>query len=106
MIWDMLNSALRIAVLVLATVAVTRFQASFNLLERIGLSLMGGCGFLTIAVIWELEASPFYGWVPTLFTLGSVLFLAGLLHRKSRHERANQQAAQDAATYLHGRGKL
>lgn len=100
------HSLLRITVMMLSIVAITKYRHMFNRMERIGLSLAGGCGLLTIDVIWEQERSPFYGWIPMLFTLGVALFLVGLLRRKGRHDLANQAANREAASYLKARGKL
>lgn len=106
MIWDLLNSIARLVVMGLAIVAITKYRHLFNQAERIGLSFMGGCSFLTIAVIWERQNSPFDGWASTLFTVGAVLFLSGLLRRKGKHDRANRAAVEAAGRYLAGRGKI
>ena len=90
MIWEVVNSFERVAVLALTCVAVTKYRHMFLRVERIGLGLMGGCGFLTIGVIWESQDSPFDGWASSFFTFGAVLFLSGMLLRKGRHDRANQ----------------
>lgn len=100
------HSLLRIAVLALSFIAITKYRHMFNRMERIGLSLMGGCGLLTIDVIWEQDKSPFFGWIPMLFTLGAVLFLSGMIRRKGHHDRMNTAANRQAAEYLRGRGKL
>jgi len=100
------HSLLRICVMMLSIVAITKYRHMFNRMERIGLSMAGGCGLLTIDVIWEQERSPFYGWIPMLFTFGVALFLVGMLRRKSRHDTVNQVAAREAAHYLKARGKI
>ena len=100
------HSLLRIGVMMLSIVAITKYRHMFNRMERIGLSFAGGCGLLTIDVIWEQERSPFYGWIPMLFTLGVALFLTGLIRRKGRHDLANRQQVSGAETYLKARGKL
>jgi len=100
------HSLLRIAVMLLSIVAITKYRHMFNRMERIGLSLAGGCGLLTIDVIWEQERSPFYGWIPMLFTLGVALFLVGLLRRKGRHDLNNQAQKAHASAHLRARGKL
>lgn len=106
MIWDILNTLFRLAVMVLAIIAITKYRHLFNRLERIGLSFMAGCAFLTIGVIWEGPESPFDGWASTIFTLGAVLFLSGMLIRKGRHDRANATAVGIARQHLQRRGKL
>lgn len=89
MTWIIIHSVFRLAAMGLAIVAITKYRDMFNMAERIGLSLMGGCAFMTIGIIWEREHSPFDGWASSLFTFGFVLFMSGLLHRKGKHERAN-----------------
>lgn len=106
MIWDILNTLFRLAVMVLAIIAITKYRHLFNRLERIGLSFMAGCAFLTIGVIWEGPESPFDGWASTIFTLGAVLFLSGMLIRKGRHDQANAAQVIAAHDHLVKRGKL
>lgn len=106
MIWELVNSVCRLAVMGLSIVCITKYRHMFILPERLGLSFMGGCSFLTIGVIWERQNSPFDGWASALFTIGAALFLAGLLHRKGRHDQINAEAVRRSRAYLEGRGKL
>jgi len=106
MTWEILQTVSRLAVTALTIVALTRYRHMFIRIERLGLGFMGGCGILTIGVIWEQDHSPFSGWIPTLFTLGAALFLGGLLHRKGKHENANATAVEEARRHLIERGKL
>ncbi len=79
-----------------------------NLVERIGIGLMGGSGLLTVAVILDIDShgTPFDGWASALFTLGGILFFPAFVYRKLRHERVNEKAVSEAAAYLKSKGKL
>lgn len=105
MMWDITNSILRLILMGLAVVAITKYRHMFLRDERVGLGIMGGCAFLTIGVIWERQNSPFDGWATSLFTFGAVLFLNGLLRRKSRHDRANEAQLKVAEAWMKGRGR-
>lgn len=105
MIWLIGNSLFRFVVLVLAVIAITKYRHMFLRVERIGLGLMGGCGFLTIGIIWEGKESPFDGWASSFFTFGAVLFLSGMLWRKGRHDRANEAQLKVAQSWMKGRGR-
>jgi hypothetical protein len=90
MMWDILNSAGRALLTLLAIYKLAQFREMMIPLERLGLGMMGGGSFLTIAVIWERQRSPFDGWSVTVLTVGAVLFLAGRTWRDRRHQRANE----------------
>ena len=102
-IWLICNSLFRVAILLLAVIAITKYRHMFIRLERIGLGLMGGPGFMTINVIWERENSPFDGWAAALYTLGAVLFLTGMLWRKGRHDRNNHRQLIASQAWMKGR---
>jgi uncharacterized membrane protein YesL len=106
MTWAIIHSILRLALMALSIGAITKYRNMFILLERIGLSMMGGCAFLTIDVIWMREDSPFDGWATSMFTLGGVLFLTGLLYRKNKHQLANERQVRQSRAYLKARGKI
>ena len=105
-LFNILNSLFRVAVMGMTVVALTKYREMFNRAERLGLSIAGGCSFLTVGVIWERTASPFDGWASMLFTFGVLLFLCGLLWRKGRHYRANGTGREEARRYLESRGKI
>ena len=92
MIFDIINSLFRFLLTVIVIYKVTQLRATMNMVERIGLGLVGGCSFLTIGVIWERDG-PFEGWASTMMTLGCVLFLGGRTWRDMRHQRNNNLQA-------------
>lgn len=100
MIWDILNSIGRALLTILAVYKLAQFREMMIPMERLGLGMMGGGSFLTIAVIWERQRSPFDGWSVTVLTAGAVLFLAGRTWRDRKHQRAN-----DAMAAMRGRWK-
>ena len=106
MMFDIINTFGRLMLTAVVVIKLSQYRATMNAIERLGLGMMGGGSFLTIAVIWEREASPFEGWATTILTYGAVLFLAGRTARDWRHSRSNKQAARDARNYLRARGKL
>lgn len=105
MMWDYLNSGFRVIVMALSIFGTLHFRHLFIKVERIGLSVVGSCGLLSVDVIWAKQQSPFY-WSTSFYTFGMILFLTGLMVRKYRHDRANKQAAHQAREYLRSRRKL
>lgn len=97
MVWDILNTLGRLALTVIVIYKLTQFRSMMIMLERVGLGIMGAGSFLTVAVIWEREQSPFDGWAVTVLTFGAVLFLGGRTWRDRRHQRANDAMARMAS---------
>lgn len=106
MIIEIANSVGRLALTCSSIFLVTHLRHMLNFAERLGLGMVGAGSFLTIAVIWERQNSPFDGWAVTLLTYGALLFFCGFGWRKVRHDRANHDAARMARRYLEARGKL
>ena len=98
MIFDILNSLGRFVLTVIVIYKVTQLRPTMNVIERVGLGLVGGCGFLTIGVIWERDG-PFEGWASTMMTFGCILFLGGRTWRDLRHQRANDAMARMAGRW-------
>lgn len=105
MTWELAHSVVSFAMTCIAIYMLARWRERYNLSERLGLGMIGGCGFLRINVIWELHASPFYNWAPTILSIGFALLLAGRAYRDRRHELRNFAAVQAAQSYLQSRGK-
>lgn len=103
---EVIHAFLRLLLTAIVIVKVTRFHATLNTVERIGLGMMGGSGLLTVDVIWQRTDSPYYEWAPVFFTLGAILFLGGRAWRDRRHEQRNAEARRHARDYLQARGKL
>jgi len=106
MIIEIANSVGRLALTCSSIFLVTHLRHMLNFAERFGLGMVGGGSFLTIAVIWERQQSPFDGWAVTILTYGALIFFCGFGWRKLRHDRANQQAVATARRYLEARGRL
>ena len=104
MIFDILNSFGRALLALIIVYKLTQLRQTMNLVERIGLGLVGGCSFLTIGVIWERDG-PFEGWASTMMTLGCILFLGGRTWRDMRHQRANDAQIAYWEAHKAGRGK-
>ncbi len=102
MVWDILNTLGRLALTVIVIYKLTQFRSMMIMLERVGLGIMGAGSFLTVAVIWEREQSPFDGWAVTLLTFGAVAFLAGRTWRDRRHQKANEAMARMAGQWRRG----
>jgi len=96
----------RLLLTAVVVIKVTRFRETMNVMERAGLGFVGGSSFLTVAVIWERQGSPFEGWAATLLTFGVLMFLIGRTIRDRKHDNANRAAAVEARAYLRSRGKL
>lgn len=106
MIIEIANSVGRLALTCSSVFLVTHLRHMLNFAERFGLGLVGGGSFLTIAVIWERQQSPFDGWAVTILTYGALIFFCGFGYRKLRHDRNNVRSVAASAAYLRARGKL
>lgn len=97
--------ALRLIVVALACVLITRLHDILNWRERTGAGIFGGAGFLTIGVIADVnkEGTPFDTVAGLVMSIGLALFLWGFLDRKLGHERRNRQ--QKEAAEQHFRSK-
>lgn len=89
-VWDIINSILRVCIAVIIAWKLWRFSPLFNFWERYGMGIAGGCSLLTITVIWKGERSPYDGWAATLFSFGVLLYFVGRMTRHWRHERNNR----------------
>lgn len=79
-----INATLRIALAILLSFKLYHYYDRFNLAERVGMGIMGGTTFLTIAPVLDTghAGTPFDGWAGTLFTAGALCYFMG---RMSRH---------------------
>lgn len=102
MTFDIINSIGRLLLTVIVVYKVTQFREMANPLERLGLGMMGGGSFLTIAVIWDAEG-PFSGWAVSILTYGAVLFLVGRTYRDTRHQRQNEKQLRIAREHFAAR---
>lgn len=103
-----LNSLVRVIIMLLIAYKLMVFHEMLNRVERVGLGIAGGTGFLTIPVIFAAGTfrTPFDGWAGMMFSTGFLIYLCGRMSRHIRHQRANSRAAADASGYLKSRGKL
>jgi len=101
-IFDILNSFGRIMLTIIVIYKLTHLRDTMNVVERVGLGLVGGCSFLTVGVIWERDG-PFEGWASTMMTFGCILFLGGRTWRDRRHLRANERQIQYWEAHKAGR---
>ena len=103
-----ISAVFRIAVVGFAIVLITRLNHILTWRERTGAGVIGGSGFLTIAVILDVgrEGTPFDTVAGLMLSLGLALFFWGFMDRKLGHERRNAEARGQAAHYLNERGRL
>lgn len=105
MTWDIINTIGRLLLTFIVVYKLTQFRELMISMERLGLGMMGGGSFLTVAVIWERERSPFDGWAVSILTIGAVVFLAGRTWRDRRHQRANDAQVMGMRAELRARGR-
>lgn len=107
MIAAILAASLRLAIVVLISVKVTRFGHMLNFLQRLGLGLMGGSGFLTIPVILDVykEGTPFDIWAGMAMSFGIGLYLWGTILRNARHDKRNEEALAAARAHFAGKAQ-
>lgn len=105
MIWDILNSLLRITITLIVVYKLTQFTGMMIKAERAGLGLMASGSLMTVPIIWYGQRSPFDGWAVTVMTGGAVLFLLGRTYRDYRHQRANDLQVKWHEAHQRGRGK-
>lgn len=104
--FDIANVLLRLLLTALVIYKLSQFREMANLVERIGLGMMGGGSFLTVPIIMDRNHSPFDGWATTVLTLGVVLLIGGRTYRDWKHARANEAAVEQARGHLQARGRL
>lgn len=102
-------SALLRAVLVGITVFMLThpdLRDVLNRRERIGGGITGGCGFLTIPVILDVQSAgtPFDVIAGLAMSIGVILFLWGFLDRKLGHARRNRAAVEQATQHFARKG--
>lgn len=76
-----------------------------NKRERWGAGIVGGCGFLTIPVILDVNkvGTPFDTVAGLAFSVGMILFMWGFIDRKLGHARRNASAVEQAKQHFAGR---
>lgn len=101
-----LSAMTRAALILLLYSVVTQFRDILSWKERWGCGGMGGSGFMTIAVIMDVEkqGTPYDTWAGFVFSISAILFFWGFAERKRGHERRNASAVAQAKTHLAGRG--
>lgn len=73
-----------------------------NRRERWGAGIVGGCGFLTIPVILDINkaGTPFDTVAGLAFSVGMILFMWGFIDRKLGHARRNSEAVEQAKRHF------
>lgn len=103
--WEISNIALRLLLTMLCIYKLAQFREQANLIERIGIGMMGGGSFLTIGIILEGPRSPFDAWATTVLTGGIVLLVAGRTWRDLQHDRNNRRQLIASRAWMKGRGE-
>lgn len=106
--WPIVNICFRAMLTLVATVGMIRYGDRLSLAERIGIGMVGGSSIMTIPLIWDVykRGTPFDGWATSILTIGCIVFATGRMYRIHQHEKNNDYARADAATWLRERGKL
>ncbi len=75
-----------------------------NRRERWGGGIVGGCGFLTIPVILDVNkaGTPFDTVAGLAFSVGMILFMWGFIDRKLGHAKRNAEAVEQARQHFAG----
>lgn len=109
-----LTIAIISAVLRAVLVGITVFMLThpdladvLNRRERTGAGITGGCGFLTIPVIMDVNkaGTPFDVVAGMAMSVGVIVFLWGFIDRKLGHARRNKAAVKAASEHLASRGR-
>jgi len=107
MTFVILNSLLRVLLTLFISYKLINYGDMLNFPERLGMGMMGGASFLTIALINDTQhdGTPFDGWATTVLTMGALVYFGGRLSRHIRHRRNNLRAAAQAAAHMRDRGR-
>ncbi len=104
------SAVLRAVIAGLAAFMLTHRELGqiLNKRERWGAGIVGGCGFLTIPVILDVNkvGTPFDTVAGLAFSVGMILFMWGFIDRKLGHARRNAQSLEQARDHLRARGKM
>lgn len=102
------SAMMRVGVSALMAWVLIRIGHLLNVVERIGLGLIGGSCLMTAVVIYadQRYSTPFDTWAGFLLGAGMVLFFTGFVSRKLKHERNNTATIMRATAHLQARGKL
>jgi hypothetical protein len=97
MFWPVLNMICGLIVAAILAYKLALRPASFTLMERAGMGLLGGGMVLTIGPIMAPSPTPFEDWSATLVRLGCVVYFTG---RMLKHRHANRAAVRQAHRHL------
>ena len=105
-VFDIANVIGRTFLTLLVVYKLAQFREMANVLERLGLGMMGAGSFLTVPVILYKYNNPFEGWSVSILTFGAIIFLVGRTWRDRRHSQANELQVKRSREYLERRGML
>ncbi len=105
MILAIISASARAGLALMVVYLLIKLGHILNFRERLGSGIMGGCGFLTIPVILDVNktGTPFDVIAGLAFSVGAILFFWGFIDRKTGHERRNRQAVIEAERHLAGK---
>lgn len=105
MIFAIISAAARAGLALMVVYLLIKLGHILNFRERLGAGIMGGCGFLTIPVILDInrQGTPFDVVAGLAFSVGAILFFWGFIDRKTGHERRNREAVRQAEHHLAGK---
>ncbi len=94
--WTALGVVASIGILCIVAWKLTVWHHCFNKMERLGMGMAGGAGFLTIPAILQAPGNPFDGWAMALFRLGVFIYFVGRTLRYHKHKRNNDAMIAEA----------
>ncbi len=101
-----LHIAGRFVLTCLMTFGLVYFADVLSKGERLGMGMIGGSSFLTIAIIADTRkiGTPFDVWSPSILTYGVIVFCASRIWRFHKHRRANERMKEASARYYEEKG--
>jgi len=87
-----ISSILRVALACVMAYGLYRFDHILNIVERIGMGVLGGMCLMTIFVVMDVkkQGTPFDDWAGLGYVAGMLIFFSGFFYRKMRHDRNNK----------------
>jgi ABC-type Fe3+-siderophore transport system permease subunit len=85
-IWDCISVVARFGVAICIVFNLFKFYEHFNLFERIGMGVAGGCAIMTtFYTFFDPENNPYQPWSNAMFALGVFIYFIARISRKIKH---------------------
>lgn len=99
MTWALINAFFGLLAATIITYKLVVIPNRFNMIERIGMGLMGSGLILTLGLLMARD-TPFDDWSTALLRAGCCIYFVGRMHR---HRIANWTMKQQAKQHLGGK---